>query len=105
VTKLTATVLTVWTFSEKEIQIKWSKQFLFHKRKPDLTINWDAIKAYKFGWSFTFDTFKLITKDGTVLKYWHDNFNTKDDFKKFTNYFISRVKQHNEQELVMLDNN
>ena len=102
-TKLTATVLTIWTITKEEIHLKWMKQFPFHKKRPDLTINWEEIQSYKVGTDKIFDRFKLVLKDGTVLRYWHDKFITKDDFDKFIHHFISRVEAHNQQEMASIN--
>ena len=102
-TKITATVLTIWTVKKEVIHVKWVKQFLFHKKRPDLTINWEEIKAYKLGNDKVFDRFKLILKDGTVFRFWHDKFITKDDFNKFIYHFNSKVEAHNQQELQLLE--
>ena len=98
-TKFTATALTVWTVSKRSIHVRWTKSPLFHRQKPEIEIMWDEIKAYKLGRDRIFDRFKLVLNDGSVLKYWHDNFITKDDFDKFIVYFINRVQEHNKKEM------
>ena len=99
ITRFTATALTEWTVTKKEITIKWMEQIIFHK-KADRTINWDEIKAYKLGSEKIFDRFKLILHDGTIVRIWHDNLITKDDFDSFISHFINRVELHNKAEEV-----
>jgi len=98
ITKITATVPTIWTVSKTEIYVEWKGKFIFQKERVDLVIRWDEIKAYKLSSDKVFDRFKLILKDGTIRRYWHDNLITRDDYDKFITYFIMRVKQHNQQE-------
>jgi hypothetical protein len=97
-TRFAGIATTSWTITSKDIQIKWVTQFIFHKR-PDITISWDDIKGYNIRQERSFDLFKLILKNGTVFRIWHDNLITKDDFEKFVHYFLVRVDLHNKAEL------
>lgn len=89
---------TIWKISDKEIHLTWITQFIFHKR-PNLTISWDDIHGYNIRHERSFDRFKLFLKNGTIIRLWHDNLITKDDFEKFINYFLNKVEAHNNEEL------
>jgi hypothetical protein len=66
----------------------------FHKR-PDLTIQWNDIKGYQVRREGTFDLFKLVLINGKVIRLWHDNIITKDDFERFIAHFEEKVQSHN----------
>jgi hypothetical protein len=97
-TRFAGIATTSWTITSKDIQIKWVTQFIFHKR-PDITISWDDIKGYNIRQERSFELLKLILKNGTVFRIWHDKLITKDDFEKFVTYFLVRVDLHNKAEL------
>lgn len=99
VPQYTATAHTIWTITQSSIHVKWTKPALFHRPKPDVLVMWEEIQAYQLGGDKVFDRFKLVLKDGTVLKYWHNNLITADDFDKFISNFIERVEEHNKKEI------
>lgn len=99
ITRFAGNAMTEWTITKNDIQLKWVEQFIFHKR-PDLTIKWDEIKGYQVNrMGRTFDLFKLVLFNGRVIKLWHGNFITKDDFERFLVYFEEKVQAHNEAEI------
>ena len=94
---------TIWSISDKEIHLTWVSQFLFSKR-PNLTISWDDIHGYNIQHERSFDRFKLVLKNGTIIRLWHDNLITKDDFEVFIKSFLKKVEEHNKQELLNSSN-
>jgi hypothetical protein len=90
--------LTEWVLTEKEIQIKWLTQFMFHRR-ADLKIRWDEIKGYQIRSERSFDLLKIVLTNGKVVRLWHDNLVKGDDFEKLLSRFLEQVEQHNKAEL------
>jgi hypothetical protein len=86
--------LTEWVLTEKEIQIKWLTQFMFHRR-ADLILRWDEIKGYQIRSERAFDLLKIVLTNGKVVRLWHDNLVKGDDFEKLLSRFLEQVKQHN----------
>ena len=98
VTRSAGIATTNWAITSRDIQIKWVNQFIFHKR-PDLTISWNDIKGYTIRQEKSFVLFKLILKNGTVFRLWHDYLIAKDDFEEFIICFLERVEAHNKAEI------
>ena len=93
--RFTATADIEILMHDDGIKIKRLRQFILHN-KPDVEYKWTDIKYYVFQPDRQFDQFKLILKDGTKFKYYHNNnHNSKDDFRKFIFDFIQKVEQLN----------
>ena len=66
------------------------------QHRPDIEINWVEVKDYVFEPDRQFDKFKMTLKDGTKIKFFHNNdYNDKDDFIKFLHEFELKIQQIN----------
>ena len=97
--ELLSNASTEWSFSEKEIKIKWLSQFLFHK-KSDAHFTWEDIQEYKYQPEKRFDLLELRLRDNTTFKYGHSKggmLSDSDDFDKLISYFEEKVADFNDE--------
>ncbi len=96
---LAYSVSTAWvviTLDSRGIHQHWSRQFSFTNHL-DRFVCWADIVDYKFEYTKNWSCFEATLKDGSrwLLGRDHNSFR-KDDFYKFRNDFIDKVRQYNQ---------
>lgn len=93
--RFTATADIEITIDNDGIKRRWMRKFIFHNNE-DEEYKWTEIADYVFQPDRQFDQFKMNLKDGTKFKFYHNNdYDSKDDFRKFLSNFVERVEQIN----------
>lgn len=93
--RFTATADIEITIDNDGIKRRWLRKFILHNNEDD-EYKWTEIADYVFQPDRQFDRFKMNLKDGTKFKFYHNNdYDSKDDFRKFLSNFVERVEQIN----------
>jgi hypothetical protein len=93
--RFTATVEIEIIIDNNGIEKNWLKQFMFCNR-PDIKIKWTEINDFVFEPDRQFDRFKITLKNGSKIKFYHNNdHDGKDDFISFLTDFENKVKELN----------
>lgn len=77
---------TEWTIDETGVQIIWLKHFAL-SRNEDISINWADIESFKDKADPNYHTLKIRLHTGQMLKFYHDNLTTGDDYKQLREDF------------------
>ena len=93
--RFTATAVADVNIEDEGLSISWEKQCLF-QNTPNLFINWNDIREYKYQPSTGMEIFRLTMKNGQkIIWQMHSGLAGDDDFSTFLTAFQKKVNEIN----------